>query len=1801
MQLRWGKWVTAALCLTSMRALAAETLSWHEVGRAPDVNVGSMVFDQSRQRMVFLGATSQRERLQLERTRTGAWTSIVLPAGASAPNGREAFGLVYDPLHQRTLLFGGYTESGYSRDLWEWNGSAWRERTQVDGPPRMQGSMVAFDDRRGRMVVYGGYGNVAGVYVANRITWEWDGDTWTPFSPAETPPGRSDGAMSFDHERGRVVLYGGANDDLDLLGDTWEWDGQTWQQRADEASGPGPRVFVPMTYDPIRRRTVMVGGDTPSGVTDEVWEWDGQQWQRVTPTNAGPSARRTAAIAYDSVAQQVVVHGGNDRNTGEHDTWAWNGTRWTLLDAGEQPGARSSFGMTFDAERGESVVFGGFLTATTYRNDTWTWNGARWQQKATTGPAPRRNVALAYDDARKKVVLFGGLGDAQYGDTWEWDGQSWEQRATDAQGPGLLGRVALVYDASRSRTVLAGGVRSGYINDRTYTWDGTTWTDVTPVGANPSFRYDSSAAYDPIRQRVVMFGGIEGNVDLRDTWEWDGASWQLRASAGPPERSRSAMTFDARLGRVLLLQGAVSGGVYDDSWAWDGAQWTLLEPTSKGPARNWHGAAYDRVRQHPLVYAGQAGFVVDDLWQLESRGAACDSNESAATGFCVDGVACESSACAPCEICNGEDPGRCTPVYGVDDPDSCSPSLNGKTCTLTGTCRLTLGSEATRAIECASGYLVDGACCESAACGPCMTCNAAGKEIAENPGRCGTQRAGSDLRDECAATDVTACGLDGTCNGRGQCRLYPEGTACGAGDALERSRCTGGGECRIATSYCQDEHTVATAAGDVVDCAPYNCAEGACLLRCDTVADCVAGSVCTDDLKCVPAESGAVPDGCACDAVGARPTSKLALLGFATAVTLLARRRRRRLALAALPVLPILLGCEPTVSVPHASHTQALRGSVMRWRRLDLAPPSNAGAMTYDVARDRTLWTGVHSLPSNPPAWEWDGLVWRSLPEGPGPQQRAWSSMAYDDARQHSVLFGGIEAGSHWDDTWEWDGALWSQLGQLGARPIRRQGHGMVYDAARQRVVLFGGTGFVVNNARDFNDVWEWDGNHWSERPAATGAPSPRSFQGMVYDATRQRVVVIGGITVGGAVLRDTWEWEGQSSTWTLRDNEGFPPISGSAIGYHAPTSRIVAFGGYDAALDADTSETWQWDGTTWARTEGLTQAPAPSSFVPMSLDRARARLVLYDATQDSATWEWDGSAWLDRTVRARPNARFYPSASFDEARQKLVIYGGARGTTVLSDTWEWNGSSWQTFGGSAPAARAGGAATYDPIGQRTLLYGGFTPSRGYADLWSWNGVRWTPLSSAGAKPGVAGVPCFAFDRTRNRAVLFGGLVGGEMSSDETWTWDGTSWTQHGNGPHPDARYSAACAYDSAHDQLVLFGGLHAKEVRGDTWIWDGSQWSEHPGPGPEARIGSMMTYDAKRKLVVLFGGVRDGSALADSWEWDGQRWREGILQAAPNARSQGALTYDSAQERVLLFGGQTTTLLDDLWELTTRASTCTSNDESPTGFCVDGIACESATCGLCEACNTDRNPGRCTPVIHADDADTCGPTQGRTCDERGACRTALGQAATDPAQCVSGFVVDGVCCETATCDPCSTCRAEDKEIADNPGRCGTQRAGLDLQDQCTASEPSSCGLDGACDGRGACRMHPAGTRCGDDQRSDRLTSLVCSGAGACQPVEAQCDGDHTLIAASGSTVDCGAYACEGAACKSLCSSVADCAIGKICDASSTCIDAPSAAAPDDEGCSCRATGATQATPARCWLIVALLVRRRARLRAGAG
>jgi galactose oxidase-like protein len=290
-----------------------------------------------------------------------------------------------------------------------------------------------------------------------------------------------------------------------------------------------------------------------------------------------------------------------------------------------------------------------------------------------------------------------------------------------------------------------------------------------------------------------------------------------------------------------------------------------------------------------------------------------------------------------------------------------------------------------------------------------------------------------------------------------------------------------------------------------------------------------------------------------------------------------------------------------------------------------------------------------------------------------GPSPRFGTAMAYEAVRQRVVLFGGTPlAGGRLNDTWEWDGVAWTQVADMG---VGRSFAGMTYDDARQRLVLFGGYVRGVVEINELNDdTWEWNGTEWTQ--VADIGPARRVGCAFAYDTVRQRAVLFGGFggSSGNEFLGDTWEWDG--TEWTQIADTGPPPRSYLAMVFDSSRECLVLFGGNNLGW---LNDTWEWtDDGGWVKRQDM----GPQFITSPTMVYSEKHTVLFGAPGQGErgaghTWEWDGNRWTQRQNMGPP-ARVWHALAYDSQRDRVVLFGG-RATRpqqnppdiAFGDTWE--------------------------------------------------------------------------------------------------------------------------------------------------------------------------------------------------------------------------------------------------------------------------------------------------------------------------------------------------------------------------------------------------------------------------------------------------------------------------------------------------------------------------------------------------
>jgi hypothetical protein len=595
----YGGWGNAAHRDDVWALSLGDSLAWTlltPTGTLPDARFGhSAIYDPVRDRMVVFGGSSDNGVWALSLGDSLAWT--LLAATGTPPIARSGHSAIYDPVRDRMVVFGGDAGGAYGllNDAWALSLAgtpAWAPLTPTNAPAPRQAHSAIYDPVHDRMVVFGG------ALPSSALNDVWalslaGPPAWTAITPASTPPVvRSGHTAIYDPMGERMLVFGGAG--YTYLNDAWALSltGEPdWTAMTATRPPPTSRSGATAIYDPPRDRMVVFGGS----YLNDVWELSlagTPVWTELTPAGTPPVGRVRHTAIYDPVRDRMVVFGGAAVGSYLNDVWTLSlaGTPvWSALTpTGTPPVGRSGHSAIYDPLRDRMVVFGGQCNVNCILGDVWALSlGSRpaWTALAPTNPLPSGRIShtAIYDPLHDRMVMFGGT----WGSPAHYENSVWTLSLGGTPAWTLLtpagtppaGRCyhTAMYDTLRGRMVVFGGwngsVAPYAFND---TWalslaDAAVWTALAPTGVLPSPRFDHTAIYDPVRDRMVVYAGHNSLLD--DTWAlaWgapvgvgieksEPLAGFLRPPAPNPTRSSTTVSYSiAQPGRVQLSVYDVAG------------------------------------------------------------------------------------------------------------------------------------------------------------------------------------------------------------------------------------------------------------------------------------------------------------------------------------------------------------------------------------------------------------------------------------------------------------------------------------------------------------------------------------------------------------------------------------------------------------------------------------------------------------------------------------------------------------------------------------------------------------------------------------------------------------------------------------------------------------------------------------------------------------------------------------------------------------------------------------------------------------------------------------------------------------------------------------------------------------------------------------------------------------------------------------------------------------------------------------------------------------------------------------------
>src|SRR6058998_3970948 len=328
-----------------------------------------------------LGAASSGPIAKISSTPSacGTWTEL---SADQTPFVRDDHSLVYDPVRDRLLIFGGTTASQFPDPYW--SNEVWA--LTLSGSP-----------------------------------------TLTQVTTSGTPPAaRSDASTIYDSVRDRLVVFGGIGP-YGAVNDVWELTlsgTPTWSEITPAGTLPPTLAYHTAVYDASRDRMIVFGGYDYGGGGDrnEVWVLTfgrAPTWSQMAPSGTPPSPRSIHSAVYDGPRDRMVVFGGYSSSAAtaeQNDTWALSlsgsGSWSQITPNGGPPAIRYGHTAIVDAPRSRMLVFGGFVDDVPYEyGDVWSLSFTspiKWTQLSPTGPTPvpAPYFASVYDPVRQRMLSF---------------------------------------------------------------------------------------------------------------------------------------------------------------------------------------------------------------------------------------------------------------------------------------------------------------------------------------------------------------------------------------------------------------------------------------------------------------------------------------------------------------------------------------------------------------------------------------------------------------------------------------------------------------------------------------------------------------------------------------------------------------------------------------------------------------------------------------------------------------------------------------------------------------------------------------------------------------------------------------------------------------------------------------------------------------------------------------------------------------------------------------------------------------------------------------------------------------------------------------------------------------------------------------------------------------------------------------------------------------------------------------------------------------------------------------------------
>jgi hypothetical protein len=305
------------------------------------------------------------------------------------------------------------------------------------------------------------------------------GGSWAALAvTGPAPAAREDHTWTVDPGSGLVYLFGG-RDGGRSFDDLWTFDPVTtrWSELAPAGPAPAARFGHEAAWAPGVGLVITLG-QAGARFFDDVWLFDPEaaSWRELPGKGERPVARYGSCSGIGPDGRLWISHGFTEEGSRFFDTRAYDFDTGSWSDATPpdlQPVERCLHTCWW-TRTGDFVLYGGQTTGVAALGDLWVLSGASqsragtWTKQDKPALAARQLPAVARRGAL--TIAFGGrdIDRRPLGDTWllpDPGEPAITRLAIDGESPAPRSGAALVYDEARDRVLLFGGIGDEALDD----------------------------------------------------------------------------------------------------------------------------------------------------------------------------------------------------------------------------------------------------------------------------------------------------------------------------------------------------------------------------------------------------------------------------------------------------------------------------------------------------------------------------------------------------------------------------------------------------------------------------------------------------------------------------------------------------------------------------------------------------------------------------------------------------------------------------------------------------------------------------------------------------------------------------------------------------------------------------------------------------------------------------------------------------------------------------------------------------------------------------------------------------------------------------------------------------------------------------------------------------------------------------------------------------------------------------------------------------------------------------------------